>query len=428
VGEYEQWLLNGDVDAALRLLRRIAAQAARTSTFPPPPDYDRWTDDAVDELLTEMIAKKGGVAFLIETLASVDSQGSGERYLLATVQNFLKDQAKGTAHGKLRARLDTLLGKDARFYAVSSPVRGWRLAGSPDDWWQGELITVHRTALRVRGVAIPSWNTSGQTPRSAREALTVVAVAVLTEAAGVVRAEDLAQVLLERFRHEIAPETVDRLLFDDANEHPGHANQEPEQALAGVSAEELWAGFTDEQRAIVPYLTTPDVDAAHGIGAPAGRREHVRPRVVWPGVRSQRGGDGGAPSWGELRGAPDEVELAGVAGASEEQHLRRVQGADDAADDSFGGKPGAQLLPAADAGAVGLVDALGDHAFDARGGVAEQPGAGDGGVAGGRGEDQTQRQAAAEQLLQRAAAVAVWQAAQVGVVDGEQVEHHVRRG
>jgi len=84
--------------------RWIQAQAARTSTFPPPPDYGRWTDDAVDELLTEMIAKKGGVAFLLEILASVDNQCSAERFLLATVQNFLKDQAKGTAHGKLRAR------------------------------------------------------------------------------------------------------------------------------------------------------------------------------------------------------------------------------------------------------------------------------------------------------------------------------------
>jgi len=33
---------------ALRLLRRIAAQAARTSSFPSPQDYSSWSDDAVD--------------------------------------------------------------------------------------------------------------------------------------------------------------------------------------------------------------------------------------------------------------------------------------------------------------------------------------------------------------------------------------------
>lgn len=278
VSEYEQWLLDGDVETALGLLRRIAAQAARTSTFPPPPDYIQWSNDAVDDLLNEMITNKGGAAFLVEALTSVDNQGSAERYLLTTVQNFLKDQAKATAHGKLRARLDTLLGKDPRFEAVPSPARGWRLADGPEGWWQGDLTVLHRTALRVRGVFVPSWNTSGPTPRPAREALTTVAAAVLTDAAGIVRAEDLAHVLLERFRHQIAPETADGLFIDDADEQTAHAHREPEQALAGISADQLLAGFTSEQRAIVPYLTTPEhAPAALGIGPKeaAARRAQV---------------------------------------------------------------------------------------------------------------------------------------------------------
>ena len=201
---YERWLLDGDVDTALQLLRRVAAQAARTSSFPPPPDCGQWSDDAVDELLNEMIIKKGGVTFLLEALTAVDKQGSAERYLLRTVQNFLKDQAKATAHGKLRSRLDTVLGKEPRFELVTSPERGWRLAGGPEDWWQGDRTVLHEVALRVRGVSIASWNTSGPTPRPAHEALITVAVAVLTEAGSVVRAEDLAKVLLDRFRHEIA--------------------------------------------------------------------------------------------------------------------------------------------------------------------------------------------------------------------------------
>lgn len=127
----------------------------------------------------------------------------------------------------------------------------------------------------------------GPTPRPAQEALVTVAAAVLAEAAGAVRAEDLAKVLLERFRHEIAPESVVTLSLDDAEEHPARINQEPEQALAGVSADQLWVSLTGEQRAIVPYLTTPEhAPAALGIGpkeAAAWRAqiiEHVRLATV----------------------------------------------------------------------------------------------------------------------------------------------------
>ncbi|MBN1093452.1 hypothetical protein JKP75_13290 [Blastococcus sp. TML/M2B] len=278
MSEYDQWLLVGDVEAGLQLLRRIAAQAVRTGPFPPPQGYDRWSDDAVDELLVEMIAKKGSTAFLLDALASVDNQGSAERYLLATVQNFQKDQAKATEHGKLRERLKNVLGKDSRFMFVTSPHDGWRLVDGPAEWWQGDIADLHRTALRVRGVSIPSWNTAGPTARPAQHALATVAVAVLTDANGTVRAEDLAQILLERFRHEIAPETVGELFLADGDEQIGRTDQELEHALTGISAEELWARLTSEQRAIVPYLITPgDAAAQLGIGPKeaAARRAQV---------------------------------------------------------------------------------------------------------------------------------------------------------
>ncbi len=265
MSEYERWLLGGDVEVAWTLLRRIAAQAARTGPFPPPQDYSRWSDEAVDELLVEMIAKKGGVSFLLDALAKVDNQGSAERYLLAAVQNFQKDQAKATAHGKLRERLKTVLGNDPHFTAVTRPDQGWRLVDGPDLWWQGDIAVLHRAALQVRGVFISSWNTAGPTPRPTRDALTAVAAAVLTQAGGTVRAEDLARVLLERFRHEIAPETAAGLFLADVDEQTARADQEPEHALVGISAEQLWARLTGEQRAIVPYLTAPD-DAAAALG------------------------------------------------------------------------------------------------------------------------------------------------------------------
>lgn len=276
--EYERWLLDGHVEVAHALLRDVAAQAARSGPFPPPRDYTRWSDEAVDELLVEMITRKGGISFLLDALTRVDNQGSAERYLLAAVQNFQKDQAKATEHGKLRERLKNLLSKDSRFMFVTSPHDGWRLVAGPDEWWQGDITALHRTALHVRGVFIPSWNTSGPTPRPALHALTTVAAAVLTDANGILRAEDLAQVLLERFRHEIAPQTLRVVRTGEADEQIARADQEPEHALTGISAEQLWARLTEEQRAIVPYLTEPgDAAAALGIGPKeaAARRAQV---------------------------------------------------------------------------------------------------------------------------------------------------------
>jgi len=107
--------------------------------------------------------------------------------------------------------------------------------------------------------------------------------------------------------------------------------------------------------------------------------------MAGPDLRCQHGGDRGAGGGGELGGAASEVELSVRVGAAQEQHFGGLDWSDDAADDGFGGEPGAELLPSAHAGPVGLVDALGDDAFDAEGGVAEQPGAGDLRVGGGRG-------------------------------------------
>lgn len=274
LSEYEQWLLNGDVDVAVGLLRRIAGQATRTNSFPPPRGYSRWSEEAIDELLAEMIEKKG-TSFLLDLLTKVDNQGSAERYLLKTVRNFLVDQAKSTPVGKLRSRLDTLLGQDPRFDTVAEPDRGWRLADGGDQWWQGDPTVLHRAALQVRGVSISSWNTSGPTPRLAREAIITVTLAVLTAAGGIVRAQDLARALLERFRHEIAPETVVHQYFDELEPPIFSPDEDLEHVLSGVTAQQLWKVLTSEQRAIVPYLTIPD-DAAQALGI--GPREAVARR------------------------------------------------------------------------------------------------------------------------------------------------------
>ena len=60
--------------------------------------------------------------------------------------------------------------------------------------------------------------------------------------------------------------------------------------------------------------------------------------------------------------------------------------------------------------------------------MADQPGPGDLRVGGARREDQPRWQTAVEQFLQRPAAVSVGLVAEVGAVDGEQVENDVGGG
>jgi hypothetical protein len=100
------------------VLRRVAAQVVRTNSFPPPADYDRWSDEAVDDLLADMFERKGP-AFVIECFVKATDEPSLERLLLAAVRNHLIDQAKGTDRGKLRRRLVTLLSAAAPSSALN---------------------------------------------------------------------------------------------------------------------------------------------------------------------------------------------------------------------------------------------------------------------------------------------------------------------
>jgi hypothetical protein len=144
-------------------------------------------------------------------------------------------------------------------------------------------------------------------------------------------------------------------------------------------------------------------------------------------VRAEGGADGGGEGGGEVEGAPGHLQPAVRVGAAEQQHPRRVEGAEDTGDDGFGGEAGAEFLPAPHPGPVGVILAFRDDSFDARGGVPAQPTRGDGGVGGGGGEHHPRRQVLGEEFLQRGAPVAVGEGAEVGAAVGEQVEHHERR-
>ncbi len=106
--------------------------------------------------------------------------------------------------------------------------------------------------------------------------------------------------------------------------------------------------YTDEAGRVAPAVvfdrgvdgeldhhTRPDgcVEGGRAGSAPAGGRQRVWPRMAGPGVRVQQRGDRVAAGGCELGGAPDEVKLAVVVVAAQQQHAWRIERADDAADD-----------------------------------------------------------------------------------------------
>lgn len=250
-------------DETVALLRSLAAQFTRTHSFPPPPDHDRWSDEAVDDLLAAMFEKKGP-AFVLGCFTVATSQGALERLLLAAIRNHLIDEAKGTPRGKLRRRLETLLSADPRFIRTDvMGARSWDLPGRADSRWDGDSATLQQAAFAVRGVSVRRWNESGPTPRETVEALTTVAHAVLVAAGGAVRDEDLARVIEVRFALLTTP-TLVPLVGDGSWIDPSAPTEDwpDELVLADATAEELWTSLSPTERALLPHLGKPDRELA----------------------------------------------------------------------------------------------------------------------------------------------------------------------
>ena len=266
MGAFEELARTGAVgDQTVALLRQLGKQFTRTHSFPPPREHKRWSDDAVDDLLASMLATKGS-AFVLSCYLKATDQGSLERLILAAIRNHLIDEAKGTARGKLRRRLDNLLGQDARFRRVAASAAGldgWALAGAPGTLTGCSFTDLQHAAFARRGVDITRWNTAGPTPAATRQALLTIAHTVLTAADGVVASEDLARVIESRFAL-LAPPLFTSLQMDRAWAEPATDPGDSPEVLLEVSdvAEALWRELSRTQRAVLPHLGKPDADLA----------------------------------------------------------------------------------------------------------------------------------------------------------------------
>ncbi|WP_199816861.1 hypothetical protein [Streptomyces sp. NBRC 110035] len=109
-GAHEELARYGQLgDLGLELLRRVGRQVARSQGFPPAEGHVAWTDEAVDELLFEMIGRKGE-NFLLTCFPKTVDDASLEKMFFTSIRNFLIDEAKRTERRKLRRRFAARLG------------------------------------------------------------------------------------------------------------------------------------------------------------------------------------------------------------------------------------------------------------------------------------------------------------------------------
>lgn len=264
MGVYATW----DEDRALdevaftELLYRLAGQAARTRTFPPPEGYARWTPEAVRVLAHEVAGKgkKGDRPFALKVLEQATSQPSLERLILKSLRNVLVDQAKATETGKLRRRLRNVLPDDpqTRFVAFDEPFEAWALTDAPDDLWQGERDDLVQAALAVRGVTIDRWNEGGQTPRVVKVALWETSAGVLTAARARLEAQVLATVLRLRF---VLISALDETSLSDVHAEavakPDAAGSAEDEALLNVTVDQIWASLSPLEQQVLCRSAEP---------------------------------------------------------------------------------------------------------------------------------------------------------------------------
>ncbi|MDX3246493.1 hypothetical protein [Streptomyces sp. ME18-1-4] len=192
-----------------------------------------------------------------------------ERLFLASIKNFLIDEAKKTPRGKLRRRIARLMGEDAVFRRVAGSPPRWALSEHPSDTvWQGDLDDLIAEAWRVRGIGITRWNHSGPTPRQMVHALKTVLAHVLRYARGAVREEELAKALESRFEllaaARFTPLYADEGTLADLAEAATVTPADP--TGAGGDTEGIWQRVTANERLILPYL---DKTPIRGSAAPS---------------------------------------------------------------------------------------------------------------------------------------------------------------
>jgi hypothetical protein len=186
---------------AIKLLLQLSGQLVARNSFPPPPQHHSWNDDAILDFIGGMVDGKGGADFILAAALKSRDQHSFERLLRASVENWLKDQAKMTVVGRMRRRLVTLLGGDPRFVRASTIVGAdaWTFAEFDVAVWQGDEVDLFQRTRRSSDNGLAELNVAGKT--SAKNASILVGYChhVLSMALGALRDQLIARFVVRRY-------------------------------------------------------------------------------------------------------------------------------------------------------------------------------------------------------------------------------------
>jgi hypothetical protein len=252
------------------LLYRCVRVAGRAHNFPPPEGHAGWTAEAAIETGHEFLRSANIQRRLVEIALQADDDEQLARILTQAVVNFLREQARRTAQGRLIRRLKEVLLADDRFIVVpkGSPGAGnvMLIGARTTEPFGGRESDLIAAAFDVMDVTVVRWRPGARrdSPLSDRDSLVKVAETVLAAARASLRWADLALVVGTRFgvdpRGVPATTPVDDL-DGNLNHARGGLSGEPvapgEELLQQAAARAVLDQLTDRELMVLAWLASP---------------------------------------------------------------------------------------------------------------------------------------------------------------------------
>lgn len=249
-------------EATVELYQCVRA-VARAGNYPPPAGYRLWTVDAVIETAHDVFADARGPQRLVELAVKASDDTSFLRLLEQVVRNYLRDQARVTAKGRLIRRLRELLEADSRFEVVPPGQPGAGnielTDGTTPGVWNGRLSDLSAAAYKVTDVSVVRWRPEARrrSPVADGPSLMAVCEAVLRAAGASLPIAEIADVVAARFAVGRGPVVIP---VDDMDSWWPPAAGSDETASAEeirAGAEELVLQLTPMERIVLAHLDNP---------------------------------------------------------------------------------------------------------------------------------------------------------------------------
>ncbi len=232
---------DGPGESFLVMVDRVVRSAVRCMNVPPPDPPGVWDDDSLAEVAADFVTAKWPRVLDAGLNAAADAEFAA--WLRKSFRRFLADRSRETLSGKLRRRIQHLLGEDDRFGWV--PPDSWALKGTAaGPHWGASQRALTDAAWRTETTSYSWWSASGDhAPFGDRQDILAVTAAILVAAGGPVPVDVLAEVIAQRLNLPTA------WRFDYVDTHD-----------AQLGAEDLSEEDRDAARWLVSQLTVRERD------------------------------------------------------------------------------------------------------------------------------------------------------------------------